>query len=189
MTLHRIGIKIPLSRDLQDDARLIPVFHAWIRDQRLPEAILDVADYRHVPESPSLMLIGFDCDITLDREGGEPTLYVQRKQPLNGDLSARVLAVAATAYRVADALLAEPGLAGLAFDERRITVLSNDRLHVANDEAGEAVLHPAAATLAERLWGDAQITRAAGHPRDRLTLHVVGTHNLSPADALVRLQG
>ena len=189
MTLQRIGIKIPLSRDLHDDARLIPVFHAWIRDRRLPEAILDVAAYRHVPESPSIMLIGFDCDFAVDREGGEPTLYVQRKQPQDGDLASRVIDVAAAAYRVAAALLAEPGLAGIDFDGRRVSVLSNDRLRAANDDAGEAVLRPAALALGERLWGSVDVQRVATHPRDRLTLLLTGSQDLRPAEALARLQG
>lgn len=188
MDLHRIGIKIPLSRDLHDDTRLIPVFHSWIRERRLPEAILDVADYRHVPESPAIMLIGFDCDFAIDREGGRPTLYAQRKQPQQGDLQARVAGVAAAALRVADALLAEPGLAGIAFDGRRIDVLSNDRLRAANDDAGDAALRPAAEALGRRLWGDATVTRLGGHARDRLTLQVAGEAALAPSEALARLR-
>lgn len=188
MALQRIGIKIPLVGDLDDDSRLIPVFHQWIRERRLPDAALDVADYRHVPDGPSIMLIGFDIDYALDREGGRPTLYAQRKQPQPGDLAARVVAVAASAWRVAEALAAAPTLTGLGFDGKSLEVLSNDRLAAGNDDAGEAVLRPAAEALAARLWPEgAAVERRIGHPGDRLTLGLTGTTALSAAEALRRL--
>ena len=42
------------------------VFHQWIRDSVCPEMLIDVADYRHVPAGPGVMLIGHEANYSLD---------------------------------------------------------------------------------------------------------------------------
>ena len=39
-------------------ADAVAVFHQWIRDGVCPEMLIDVADYRHVPAGPGVLLIG-----------------------------------------------------------------------------------------------------------------------------------
>ena len=36
---------------------LIPVFHGWIQTRALADVLIDVVDYRHVPDGPGVMLI------------------------------------------------------------------------------------------------------------------------------------
>jgi len=49
----KIFVHEPTSIDLAD---AIPVFHRWIQEAVLNELVIDVADYRHVPAGPGVML-------------------------------------------------------------------------------------------------------------------------------------
>ena len=50
--------KNPEEVDLEP---LIPIFHGWIQGQVFDELLLDVADYRHVPAGPGVVLIGLQA--------------------------------------------------------------------------------------------------------------------------------
>lgn len=82
MNLQRLTIKF----FVQDAAALqlsqvIPVFHRWIQTQAVYGLLLDVTDYKHVPQGPGVILIGHEVDYALDLEGGEPGLLLRRKRP------------------------------------------------------------------------------------------------------------
>ena len=55
MDAEKLQLKIFVTADsaraAQPDA-FIAVFHRWIKDGTLPELVLDVANYAHVPEGP-----------------------------------------------------------------------------------------------------------------------------------------
>ncbi|HEX9595476.1 MAG TPA: hypothetical protein VF982_01240, partial [Anaerolineales bacterium] len=53
-----------------DDAIFIDIFHEWIRLKKLPGILLDVADYRHVPEGPGVMLLTHDINFAMDYSEG-----------------------------------------------------------------------------------------------------------------------
>jgi hypothetical protein len=65
------------------------VFHAWVREQSMPELLIDVADYRHVPNGPGVMLIGHEGDYNMDHGGGRFGLRYNRKAALGGTNDAR----------------------------------------------------------------------------------------------------
>ena len=44
----------------------IPVFHDWIQTQQLAELLIDVADYRHVPHGPGVVLVAHDAHYAMD---------------------------------------------------------------------------------------------------------------------------
>ena len=59
----------------------IPVFHEWIREKRLPDHLLiDVADYRHVPNGPGVMIIAHEAHYGIDSGNGEPGFLYTRKR-------------------------------------------------------------------------------------------------------------
>ena len=67
MDLQHVNVKFLVEGDLKvDPARFIEVFHQWIRDETLEELLIDVADYRHVPSGPGVMLIALEADYSMD---------------------------------------------------------------------------------------------------------------------------
>src|SRR5215467_14630610 len=79
--IQHVRVKIfacePADIDLGD---AIPIFHRWIQDHVCPEMLIDVADYRHVPNGPGVMLIGHEASYSLDNTKGRLGLLYSRKQ-------------------------------------------------------------------------------------------------------------
>src|SRR5439155_19767862 len=79
--IQHVRVKIfarqPAPADL---SAAIPVFHRWIQDRACPEMLIDVADYRHVPNGPGVMLIGHEASYSLDKTKGRLGLLYSRKQ-------------------------------------------------------------------------------------------------------------
>ena len=124
----------------------IPVFHRWITERVLPELLIDVADYSHVPEGPGVLLIGHDAQYGYDQSRGEPGLLYSRRRETSrelegvGSLEERLRSLLACAFRACDLIEAEPRLEGrVAFDRHRLELRVNDRL-VTQDEDTSAEL-------------------------------------------------
>src|SRR6266853_6655062 len=62
-----------------DQGEAIAVFHRWIQDRVCPEMLIDVADYRHVPNGPGVMLIGHEASYSLDNTKGRLGLLYSRR--------------------------------------------------------------------------------------------------------------
>jgi hypothetical protein len=67
----------------------IPVFHHWIQAQRLDDVLIDVADYRHVPHGPGVLLIGHDAQYAMDQSEGRLGLLYSRRREFQGKLRFR----------------------------------------------------------------------------------------------------
>ena len=85
ITLQHVVVKIPVDGDLGvEPGELIPVFHRWVATQAMPELLVDVADLRHVPAGPGVILVGSEADYSLDHSGGEWGLQYRRKNVVDG---------------------------------------------------------------------------------------------------------
>lgn len=149
--VHRIAVKVPLANpEALDPDALIPVFHGWIRDGGVADGLLiDVADYKHVPDGPGIMLIGLEWDRSVDYGYGTAGVMSVAKRGLDGDLASRIRAVAADAYRTAATLAASEWAgpsAAVRTDELEILLL--DRLNAPNTPE---TLAAAAPVIAEAL--------------------------------------
>lgn len=83
MIPQRIKIKFFAKGDQPVEAELfVAIFHGWIRNQLISDILLiDVADYKHVPNGPGVMLIGHQADYAVDYADGRPgLLYVRKRQ-------------------------------------------------------------------------------------------------------------
>ncbi len=58
----------------------IPVFHDWIQTQQLAELLIDVADYRHVPQGPGIALIAHDAHYVMDLTDARLGLLYSRRR-------------------------------------------------------------------------------------------------------------
>ena len=126
-----------------DLGRAIPVFHRWIQTNALPETLIDVADYQHVPAGPGVLLVSHDAYYGLDQSKHRLGLLYTRRTAMDGSIADRVRDAIASARRACDLLEKEPEFAGqLSFDRSNFEISVNDRLMAPNTEAGYLALEP-----------------------------------------------
>jgi hypothetical protein len=114
-------------------AEAVAVFHQWIKDTVCPEMLIDVADYRHVPAGPGVLLIGHEANYSFDNRENRPGLLYNRKAPLNGTFQTRLQQAHQAALEACDRLEQEAVFRGkLTFDRNAIEVSINDRLLAPN---------------------------------------------------------
>jgi len=162
MDVQQLELKFFAAADAADfdQATLIPVFHRWIRENRLGDVLLiDVADYRHVPDGPGVMLIGHGVQWKLDSDRGEPGLVFARKRDEPGDAAGKLAEAYDCAVRAVDALEGEPALrGGLRFDRDHGQVTVMSRLAAANDAQTYDQLAPVVAALISARRDGATVT-------------------------------
>src|SRR5271154_4836396 len=85
INLQHVNVKL-LAQDPEDvDLEpLIPVFHRWIREHVFDELLLDVADYRHVPAGPGVVLIGHQANYSVDDTDDRLGVRYNRKAEVDG---------------------------------------------------------------------------------------------------------
>ena len=159
--LQRFGLKIfadPASAGAP--STIIPVFHTWIQDHAVPGLLIDVADYTHLVDGPSVLLVAHEANYALDEGGGRPGLSYTRKQPLDGTFGER-LAVAAAALIAAARRLEQDTSrmtgGGIAFLANEIEFATNDRLAAPRTADTESALREALAAFGHGLFGGATV--------------------------------
>lgn len=171
----RIGAKLYADNPgviVADD--YVPLFHGWIQRRGLDGTPIDVADYKHVPDGPGIMLIGHEADRALDFGEGRPGVLYQRKREGSGSLEERFAAAIEAADRAAADIEADPAANGVRFDRDEILLRVNDRLRAPNDDATLDGLRPAivAALGTVRPGRYAEIVRVTDDPKGPLTIRV-----------------
>src|SRR3989475_3625412 len=141
MQLQHVNVKLLVNKVEERDLEpLIPVFHSWIQGQGFGEIsgelLLDVADYRHVPEGPGVVLIGHEGNYSVDNTANRPGVRYNRKAALDGSNQDRLKQAVRAALTACQRLEAEPRLEGrLHFNGQEIEVFINDRLVTLNRDA------------------------------------------------------
>ena len=172
--LQHVNVKIFAAQADIDLVDAIPVFHRWIQGKAAPELLIDVADYKHVPDGPGIMLIGHEADYSLDETDGRLGMLYNRKVVVDGDSQFALSQAYESAVRAAKLLEAEPVFAGkLRFDYDEIEVILNDRLLFPNSKETWAEQLPVLAQFFSGVYGDDKFTLAQrGEPRDRFRVGV-----------------
>lgn len=154
--------------------RFIDVFHQWIQDHALDELLIDVADYRHVPNGPGVLLIAAEADYSMDHTDGRWGLRYNRKAPLDGtnpQRFAQAFRAAANACRMLENHFANDG--GLTFSRRTFELFINDRAIAPNTPETYAACKPDIETFLEQLLGhDAFDLEHDANPRRRFSVTV-----------------
>jgi hypothetical protein len=172
--IQHVRVKIfarePAPMDLGD---AIPIFHRWIQERVCPELLIDVADYRHVPAGPGVMLIGHEANYSLDQAKNRLGLLYSRKQAGGGaqeNLREAFDAASAACRR----LEKEPAFIGnLRFDLRDCEFSINDRLLAPNSEESYRALQPEFERFFRDMWGvGAYSTERASDPRELFRIAV-----------------
>lgn len=144
MELQHVNVKL-LLKDPQglDLEPLIPVLHRWIQEKTFEERLLDIADYRHVPEGPGVILIGLEADYSVDNTGGRMGVRYNRKAELDGGNRGRLRQATRAALSACRQLQNEPGLDGkLQFNGQDVELFINDRVLAPNNEATRSAAEP-----------------------------------------------
>ena len=156
MELQQINVKFFVDGPLGvAPEHFINVFHKWIREEAFDELLVDVADYRHVPEGPGVMLIGLEADYSMDHTDGRWGLRYNRKAELpgtNADRFTQALRAAATACQSLEAEFASGD--PLKFHRQEFELFVNDRAVAPNTDETFAAC---------RKDLDAFLTAALGH--------------------------
>ncbi len=177
MDLDRFCIKFFARPGAEvDEAIFIDIFHEWIRQKKLGGILIDVADYRHVPEGPGIMLISHEINFAMDHADGRLGLLAQRKLGHGRNHQERLLELVQATAAFGTLLEADLRVAGkLSLEGGMFHYMSNDRLLAPNTEASFAALKPDLAAAAAIIYPGHQgvsLTRLQNDPRDRLTVVV-----------------
>ena len=128
MELQHINVKIYVAGDLPvDPADFIPVFHQWVKDQVLDELLIDVADYRHVPAGPGVLLVGHEADYDMDNTDNRWGLRYSRKAPIEGSNEDRFRQAFRSTAHACGMLEKEFAKSALKFSRREFELFVNDR--------------------------------------------------------------
>ena len=156
MELQHVNVKIYVEGDLTvDPARFIKVFHEWIQEDALDEMLIDVADYRHVPAGPGVLLIAHEADYSMDNADNRWGLRYNRKSKLEGDNENRfrqALWSTANACRLLEARLADESVP-LKFSRHEFELFINDRALAPNSPETFAACRPELEAFLENVLG------------------------------------
>jgi hypothetical protein len=191
INLQHVNVKLlvgdPAGVDLEP---LIPIFHDWIRDRVFEELLLDIADYRHVPEGPGVMLIGHQGNYSVDNTDHRLGVRYNRKAALDGTNQDRLKQAARSALVALQRLESEPSLNGkLRFGGRDLELFVNDRALAPNNDATRIAAQPELHAFFGKLFqgADYALTHET-EPRRLFTVRVSTTKAFSVAELLANLE-
>ena len=187
MELQHVNLKIFADDPSAVDATAyIGLFHNWIRENSLDELLIDVADYRHVPHGPSVILIGLEADYCIDNTAGRYGLRYNRKAGCDGtnqDRFRQALNAAARACRMIENQVdTKPAPT---FSGQSLELLINDRALAPNTPETHAACRPEVESFLDSLYGSGQYElEAHTEPRSRFGYTIRGAGPLD-LDALI----
>ena len=195
MDAQKLQLKILVDADSARAVALaafVPVFHRWIKERVLPELVIDVANYAHVPEGPGVVLIGHGSDYFMDQGEGRLGLLHSRKRgavPPADRLND--LFVAGASLRDAALLLErDPSMSGrLRFAVNELVFRINDRLAAPNGDTTFAAVRPELDTLARRLFGGPFELARTGGAKDLFSVRLTSSTDVPLATLLERAGG
>ena len=174
--MEHINIKIFAAVDSSpvSFADAIPVFHRWIQSRELPELVIDVADYSHVPAGPGVMLIGHEANYALDNARNRPGFLYSRKVTDGASAGESLNRAYNSALSASRRMEAEPEFQGkLKFNLDELEITLNDRLLYPNTEQGWKSVEPPLRAFLDGLYGiGAYIVTRSADPRERLSVLV-----------------
>ena len=168
MNLQHVNVKVFVDGALAaDPQQFVVAFHQWIIDSSMDEMLIDVADYRHVPRGPVVMLIGHEADYSIDHRNGRYGLLYNRKAPLEGTNADRFLHSLRAAAKAC--LLLESQVSGVRFRRDEFELVINDRALAPNTPETRQAFEADLSAFLERDLGQTGVRfTTAEDPRTRV---------------------
>ncbi len=182
MEIQHVNLKLHLKNSGAVDLEpLIPIFHDWVKDQSYEETLVDVADYRHVPAGPGILLMGHEADFSLDWSENRLGVRYNRKAKLPGSNHDRFRQALRAALMTCEKLEDDTRLEGkLTFECQEMELFINDRLLAPNDEKTYASLIPEIREFCDGIFGQKNYSvKHQPDPRKRFSVLV---QTLQPID-------
>jgi len=176
MDIQHFRVKLFATADSQPHlGDAIAVFHRWIQEKRLPETMIDVSDYQHVPHGPGVILVCHEAIYGLDQERGKLGLLYNRRAALDGSEEDRLRQGIHAADSAAAQLEREPEFSGkLRFDRRAWEVAVNDRALAPNTEDTWSQLSPVIQKVFDSMLGSGNYRlERASDPRELFRVTVL----------------
>lgn len=172
----RLMVKVSLDTpDPLDLEPVIDVFHGWIQRDAVEGLLIDVADYRHVPAGPGVMLIGHERDYGVDLgDGVAGMVCVEKRGGGEPSLDAQLRAAAGRARAAADLLVAAAALDGWSVREGELVVRVLDRLLAPAGDEGARTIAPAVQDAARGLLGADAVAEPVPAPKGPVTYRLRG---------------
>jgi len=190
MNLQHVNVKFPLANQSGVNLEpLVPVFHSWIRNKVCEELMIDIADYRHVPEGPGVMLIGHQADYSVDNTENILGVRYNRKTSLDGSNQDRLRQAARAALTAAQRLDSESTLGGkFGIDGQTVHVFFNDRLLAPNNDTTKTAVGPELDAFLKKLFRGADVSLIyESQPRRLFGVAARASKAFSTADLLSNL--
>jgi hypothetical protein len=177
MSVNRITIKFFIEELAEFEVTaVIPIFHRWIQEAAVPGLLIDVADYKHVPDGPGIILIGHEVDYALALGNGpkplrvgRPGFFTRRKRIETGTLAENLQQTLDWARTAAKQFTQDTGLALV----KEIEIAFPDRLHAPNNAETFAAFREEALGVLASVYGEVELTNGAVDGRRPLTLRGV----------------
>jgi hypothetical protein len=173
--LQHVNIKFFL-RDGEriNQGEVLNLFHRWIQEDKLDDLLIDVADYRHVPEGPGVILVAHNAFYSLDNNQGRPGLLFNRRTPVDGDTQQVLVHALNSARNFARLMAGEDRFEGTLILERNtLQIAVNDRHFAKNREETLGALQPDMEAALKQTLGDRTYTfKRTPDPRARFTVEV-----------------
>ena len=183
----RLGVKFSLKHATSlQPAATVPIFQRWIQDATVPGMLIDVIDYKHVPDGPGIILIADEGDYAYDLSDGETGLNYIRKRGLGEDLSAALNL--AFRHAIIAARQLESEVDDINFDISRAKISFIDRQHYRNTpERYAAIEDDLRASLVDIFGVDVSIHRRYDDPRELLCVTATASQPIVSDAILARL--
>jgi hypothetical protein len=192
MDAQKLQLKIFADTDSARAVELeafVPVFHRWIKERLLPELVIDVANYAHVPQGPGVVLIGHGSDYFIDQGEGRLGLLHNRKRSAPSPAD-RLSDLARRTLHAASLLERDPSMSGkLRFAPNELVFRINDRLAAPNGDETFTSVRPELEGLARRLFdGPFELVRTGG-PKELFSVRLTSSIKAPLATLLERAGG
>jgi hypothetical protein len=193
MQPYKLQLKIFTDRaeGLSPEAFIV-IFHGWIKHKLLPELMIDVANYAHVPKGPGVALIGHGSDYFIDEGEGRLGLLHSRKraEPAPGERLADAFrrTLHAASLLEADTSLAARG-ARLRFRTDELLFRINDRLAAPNHDATFAQLQPELDGFCRELFASPCQLSRVGDAKGLFSVKIASAEKTDVRTLLGRLGG
>ena len=197
MDCVKIDLKVYLddASDVELEA-FIPVFHRWIQAQDWEDTLIDVADYRHVPNGPGVILVAHDAQYAMDTSDGRVGLLYSRRRETHAShqhirsMTQRLRSVVRSALTTCQRLEAEPTWPQpLRFRGDELLLRCNDRLAAPNTAQTYDALRECLEPLLAQLYpgAPARVDRVED-PATRLSLSIKADEALDIETLISRLE-